>query len=519
MKRRVSSSRSATQIPCPACGKRIPIPDLIEAAVQSGVAEQKAAISKQELALRQEMVKIRKAGDTRVHELELELSKAQSSARKVVASQVKKALSQAEEKAALTMETLKARQERELRKYQACIVSLKADAKEQFEEGQVAGRKQLEKLQVDLMKTKAQQASAQQDLAKTRIEMERLEFEREAVFDQGRMEALKEASKQVQEIRKLMANLQKQHREQDDEWQTRLEKELLAARQQEAMRLEKLLELRVDEERRRIRLEVEDAHSVEVRQTEIKLHQMRDQLDQMRRKVELGNSEQKGRAAEDVLFDDLTQAFGPEDDIVRAKKGQKAGDFLISIRRAGGLSILLESKFHQTWQNEWIEKALDDGKRMGAAIIVISTRTQPTGLDGITQERGVWIVPRPLAIPVSLVLREGLIQIQQARHQNRMDDRQISLLLEYLTSSALVRRVEQVVANINKLKDRLAQERTQHEHAWGIAQAAHQMILHQTIGLYSDLNNAAGTNLGQSKLLEKYLVPDPHEKSKTKGSL
>lgn len=85
---------------------------------------------------------------------------------------------------------------------------------------------------------------------------------------------------------------------------------------------------------------------------------MQEQIENLKRRAEVGSQEAQGEAMEGALHDMLQQTF-PFDRIEEVKKGQRGADIIQVVRNTTGKEcgkILWESKYTKDFQKGWIEK-------------------------------------------------------------------------------------------------------------------------------------------------------------------
>src|ERR1700739_3107616 len=121
---------------------------------------------------------------------------------------------------------------------------------------------------------------------------------------------------------------------------------------------------------------------------------MRVQIDELRRKVDLGSQQVQGEVQELALENALRAAF-PADRISPVEKGRSGGDAIHEVRGLNGAiagAILWESKNTRTWSNEWLSKVKQDMRATNAVLCVIATATLPKGVEAFARIDGVFVV-------------------------------------------------------------------------------------------------------------------------------
>ena len=123
--------------------------------------------------------------------------------------------------------------------------------------------------------------------------------------------------------------------------------------------------------------------------------------------------------------------------VARTKKGQAGADFLITVPRAGGRKLLLESKWTQGFDKGWLAKAREDSKNAGAEVVMIVTRTLPSGVEHLAQMGDVWVTSHRTALALVTAMRQGLIAVERARRAASMDEARVNEVKTYLSGQGL----------------------------------------------------------------------------------
>lgn len=477
-----------TTVICPRCEHSFPLPELVKHTVGVHLRERDARIQNLEGQLDSERTKATQAAALKVHE----------------------ALAEAQSQFQRQMEERDQQHQKLLGAVEAKLVTARKESERLLQQKEQEGAQTVASLKKALRTAEGSVTRIQAELAGANTRLQETDLSVQTAREQGRQEGLHLGGQHLKALQKQMDVLLKERTERDQEWRSQMDAAVRKARtqgaEQEATRQEQARQAAVDAEVAKLRRKLSSEHSVALQERETQIQDLRKKVEDLNRRMEPQTSELKGRAAEDVLREELEKAFIREGDaVVQAKKGQRSADFCLQVQAAGGASLLVESKFTQSWSEAWVDRALEDADTMCAYTAVIVTRTLPPGVAGVTQTKGVWIVPYDLAIPVIRVLRQGLIEVQQARRAARLSDDQHQQLLAYLSSPAFSRRVDQIVAQVQELRDRLDKERTQHETAWTIEREAHTRILTQTLGIFNDLNLKSGAVLEPSELIAPYL--------------
>jgi hypothetical protein len=509
---------SGPTMQCPECGAAIPIADAVEQAVSARTVSAQEA----ETRFRRQEAQLKANTETRLRELENQLQKDH-------ACHLEKLQTEHREDRARFHNSLAEYsiiRDREVNGLRKLLDEAKAEATQKFQEGRATTSAQMKTLQTHLEKAQAEQAKAREALAAAEAKAASAQFDQRAAFEKGRTEALQASQRQMLDLQKLLDEVRTQALKREKDLDKRLaqaiqEAEARAAAQG-ARKQKADLEGALEAERARVRKEVAREHAVEQQGQETQIQRLRQEIEALHRKAESGPSEVIGDAAEEVLERDLRDAFQADGDtILRTRKGQSGADFLITVPRAGGRKVLLESKWTQTFDKGWLAKAREDRKNTGAEVVVIVSRTMPTGVELLAQMGDVWVTSHRTVLALVTALRQGLIAVERARRAASMDEARVNAVKAYLSGPAFRQQVEQVVTLAAKLDEGLTRERTQHERAWKEGHAAFERILSAAIGIWTDLEIHSGQGLSPSEVMKPYLKaeePEPKPKRRSKAA-
>ena len=292
------------------------------------------------------------------------------------------------------------------------------------------------------------------------------------------------------------------------------ETQLAASRQRERdLRQEKLdlelkdqlrqieLEQRLESERQTIRTDMKAAAdqdaALERKKNEDLNRQLRNELDQARRKLDQGSQQAQGEAQEIVLEQQLRTAF-PGDEIREIGKGAEGADLLQVVRDGSGRacgSILWESKRTKAWSDTWLVKLAADRAREQATVAAIASQALPKGNSGIGQQEEIWICALGQAVTLASLLRLGILDVARARQalQGRTD--KMSQLYGYLTSNEFRNRVLSVAQAMRQMRELLDRERGAMNRIWQQRERLISMADGGMTGMHADLIAIAGADL------------------------
>lgn len=108
----------------------------------------------------------------------------------------------------------------------------------------------------------------------------------------------------------------------------------------------------------------------------------------------------------------------PLDLIEPVAKGETGGDIVQTVNAQLGASagvILWELKNTKGWSDAWLPKLRDNKRAAKADVALIVSTALPKGVETFDLVDGVYVAHPRCAIPVALTLRQGLLEIANAR--------------------------------------------------------------------------------------------------------
>ncbi len=194
-------------------------------------------------------------------------------------------------------------------------------------------------------------------------------------------EEIEEKSKQVKELNKAKADIEKLKREKEG-----LREEIEFEKSKEYGEL-------LNGEKIKIRKQVDEENALKIKQKEKVIEDLTTQLGEAKRKAEQGSMQLQGEVQELELENILKELF-IYDDIAEIKKGQRGGDTIQTVKTQQGIAcgkIYYESKRTKNFDDNWLQKLRDDNLVAKADILVLVTETMPDGNDKFFYKDGVWI--------------------------------------------------------------------------------------------------------------------------------
>ncbi|WP_055437235.1 DUF2130 domain-containing protein [Lacinutrix algicola] len=303
---------------------------------------------------------------------------------------------------------------------------------------------------------------------------------------------LNEKSEQVKELNRSKAEIEKLKREKG---------ELKEAAEAEAQK--KLNEI-LTSEKEKIKKSEEDKNELRFKEMQKQLEDQKKLTEEMKRKQEQGSMQLQGEVQELAIEEWLASKF-PLDTIQEIKKGARGGDCLQIVHTRTEQNcgtIYYESKRTKDFQPSWIEKFKADIRDKGANIGVLVTEVMPSDMDRMGLRDGIWICNYDEFKGLCAVLREGILQVNNAiiTQENKGD--KMDLLYDYLTSTTFRMQIEAIVEGFTQMKSDLESEKRSMQRIWKQREKQIEKVVTNTIDMYGSIKGIAGNAIQSVKALE-----------------
>lgn len=309
-------------------------------------------------------------------------------------------------------------------------------------------------------------------------------------------QVLRQRNEKLEEAQKSQADILKKQRELDDE-----KREL-------ALTVEKRVQTSLEEVRKKAKKEAEDSLNLKVSEKEEQIASMNRQIEVLKRKSEQGSQQLQGEVLELELENMLRSKF-PFDTIEPVAKGEFGGDVVQRVVSPTGLacgSILWESKRTKNWSDTWLPKLRSDQRLAKATISILISETLPKDVSSFNQIDGVWISSPKYAVPLSIALRQTLIEVANSKKSQEGQQTKMELVYDYLTGPRFRHRVEAIVEKFSDMQADLDREKKAMTRLWSKREAQIQGVIESTVGMYGDLQGIAGRALQEIEGLEMSLL-------------
>jgi len=305
-------------------------------------------------------------------------------------------------------------------------------------------------------------------------------------------EELRTKSKQVKDLNKAKADIERLKREKD-EVQSKAEADM-----------ERLLGQKLAEERQKIKDSEEERSLKMVTERDQLIHQLEEQMAIMRKKAEQGSMQLQGEVQELIIEEWLSSTY-PLDTIEEIKKGARGGDCIQNINTRSAVNcgkIYYESKRTKAFQPAWIEKFKADIRDKNANIGVLVTEAMPVDMDRMGFRGGIWICSFTEFKGLSNVLRESIISMHRVISQQENRGGKMSMVYDFLTSDEFRLQVEAIVEGFTQMKTDLDSEKRAMASIWKKREKQIEKVLLNTSDMYSSIKGIAGNAVPAVRLLE-----------------
>ncbi|MCL5244501.1 DUF2130 domain-containing protein [Cellulophaga sp. 20_2_10] len=303
---------------------------------------------------------------------------------------------------------------------------------------------------------------------------------------------LNEKSEQVKELNKSKAEIEKLKREKS---------ELKDAAEAEAQK--KLNEILISE-KEKIKKSEEDKNELRFKEMQKQLEDQKKLTEEMKRKQEQGSMQLQGEVQELAIEEWLASQF-PLDTIEEIKKGARGGDCIQIVHTRTEQNcgtIYYESKRTKDFQPSWIEKFKADIRDRGANIGVLVTEVMPSDMDRMGLKDGIWICNYEEFKGLCTVLREGIVQVNNAIMTQENKGDKMDLLYDYLTSTTFRMQIEAIVEGFTQMKSDLESEKRSMQRIWKQREKQIDKVVTNTIDMYGSIKGIAGNAIQSVKALE-----------------
>ena len=248
----------------------------------------------------------------------------------------------------------------------------------------------------------------------------------------------------------------------------------------------------------------EEEHRLKDAEKDMKLTDLRKQIDELKKKSELGSQQAQGEVLELDLENILKSRFS-HDNIEPVPKGIKGADVLHRVHSPSGHfcgTIVWETKRTKGWSDKWIAKLKDDQRRVKGEIAIILTTTLPKDVRNFAHINGVWVTDYSSMVGLATAIRMGLIEVANTKQAAVGKKGKMEVVYNYLSGSDFKQKVEAIAEAYKDMKDDLEKEKNAYTKHWAKREKQLELISANTALMYGDIHGIIGKSLPEIKLLE-----------------
>jgi hypothetical protein len=394
---------------------------------------------------------------------------------------------------------------------------LEEDIKKRYNQQLVTEQKRFEEMQARLQQEKEEfdrKKKVENELFQERMEKQ-LKEEKRAMEEKLKLKLreeqaeqiqlmqkeLNEKTNQVKELNLAKAEIEKIKREKEEL------KEAVEAAAQRKLNEQLLLE------KEKIRKAEEEKNELRIKEMQKQLEDQKRLTEEMKRKQEQGSMQLQGEVQELAIEEWLAGKF-PLDTIEEIKKGARGGDCIQIVNTHAKQNcgkIYYESKRTKDFQPGWIEKFKADMREKGADVGVLVTDAMPAGFDRMGIKDGVWICSYEEFKGLSNVLRETVIQLNQAVASQENKGDKMHMLYDFLTSNTFRMQVEAIVEGFSSMKNALESEKRSMQRIWKEREKQIEKVIANTIDMHASIRGIAGNAIQSVRALELGEFTEDHD--------
>ncbi len=268
---------------------------------------------------------------------------------------------------------------------------------------------------------------------------------------------------------------------------------------EKAENIELEIERKMAVERKKIAAEAADKASAEqllkMREKDDLIKAMQDQVENLKRRAELGSQEAQGEALEVELKELLEREF-PFDRIEEVKKGARGADVVQVVHNSSGKEcgkILWESKNTKEFQKLWIEKLKKDQQQAQAEIAVLMSVALPGDVKSFGLYEDIWVCDYKSAAGLACALRQGVIEANRQKAITAGRDSIKDVIYNYVTSREFALHISSVVDSYKQMQEDLESEKRAMGRIWKKREKQIVTVLDNVSGLYGSIEGIVGS--------------------------
>lgn len=298
-------------------------------------------------------------------------------------------------------------------------------------------------------------------------------------------QVLKERDRKLAEAQKAQVCLIRKQRELDD------------AKREMDLIIESKVQESLSVIRNQAAREATEDMRLKVLEKEEQIASMHRKIEELKRKAEQGSQQLQGEAQE-LELESLLRINFPQDVVEPVPKGEFGGDVLQRVIGPMGKpcgTILWESKRTKNWSDSWLPKLRVDQRAARAEVALLISQALPKGVETFNFIDGVWVTGIRCAIPVTIALRQSLIEIFSARQAVEGQQSKMEMVYQYLTGPRFRQRIQAIIERFADMQIDLENERKAMIRIWAKREEQLRVVIESTVGMYGDLQGITGKTL------------------------
>lgn len=243
---------------------------------------------------------------------------------------------------------------------------------------------------------------------------------------------------------------------------------------------------------------------LKMKEKETQMESLKRTIDDLKRKSEQGSMQVQGEAQE-LLLEKMLKEHFPFDIVEEVGKGVKGADCILTVRNNRGEccgKIIFESKRTKDWSSAWIDKLKADMRQSQSDIGIIVSQTFPKDMHCFGEREGIWICNFSEVIGVVALVRNGILQVYDARKSEENKGDKMHLLYDFLTGVEFKGYMEAIAEGFKDIRMNIMKERIQMEKLWKEREKQLEKALLNAVGLYGSIKGIAGSSVGNIPLLD-----------------
>lgn len=331
------------------------------------------------------------------------------------------------------------------------------------------------KYKEELEKAKKESEEKAEKRVKEELEFKIKDSENELVEAKNRN---KELQNQLLELTKSIRDLKDQNEKKELENEKRLNREIERIKEDLAK-------------------SVKEKSDFEVLELKKQLEDTKKSLIDAQRKAEQTSQQLQGEVLELDFEQQLKNSF-VFDEFSPIPKGIEGADIWQKVRNKHGQeagSILWEIKRTKAWSKSWLPKLREDARKINASICIIVSDVLPDGMNYYERVDGVWVCSYYLAISLTKVLRESLLQIAIAKSGASHKDETLQEIYDYIVSESFRHKIEAHFESVRYLREDLETEKRAMERIWKKREVQIQRLDRSMSQMFGEIQGIAGPAL------------------------